>query len=309
MSSDGKQLEFLVAFVESELLPAGFTVLKNERVFNDEGVQVAEFDIEIRGKVGSTTIAWLIECRDRPGQGSAPGSWIEQLAGRRLRFGFNKVTAVSTTGFSPSAADFAKQQGIETREVRSLDPSEFADWLQISSLRQVRKITKLLHADIFLNPHAAEDIKAAALQAISNASGNDALLRSSSTGVSANLSQAFFAAVQSVPDAFENVSEEHPVDVELNSTYQDDDHFLLDSVLGTIRVQSIRFQGELRIEVTTVPLVKTAEYRHAESGELVSQLAAFAPQEILGMKLAVELHRMASTGGTHLTMRRLADDA
>ena len=80
-------------------LPVGFEVKSNERVFNDGGIQIAEFDIEIRGKVGTTMIAWLIECRDRPAQGAAPGSWIEQLVGRRNRFGFNKVTAVGVSEF------------------------------------------------------------------------------------------------------------------------------------------------------------------------------------------------------------------
>jgi len=60
MAVNGKQLESLVAFVEETLLPEGFTVTTNERVFNEEGIQIAEFDIEIRGKVGSTAIAWLI---------------------------------------------------------------------------------------------------------------------------------------------------------------------------------------------------------------------------------------------------------
>jgi hypothetical protein len=66
MTSDGKQLEGLVSFVEKTLLPQGFNVKTNERVYNDEGIQIAEFDIEARGKVGSTDFAWLIECRDRP---------------------------------------------------------------------------------------------------------------------------------------------------------------------------------------------------------------------------------------------------
>src|SRR5438876_3903181 len=101
MASDGKQLETLVAFVEKTLTPHGLTVSTNRRVFNDEGAQIAEFDLEICGKFGSTDIRWLVECRDRPGQGPSPGSWIEQLVGRRARFGFNKVTAVSTTGFAP----------------------------------------------------------------------------------------------------------------------------------------------------------------------------------------------------------------
>jgi hypothetical protein len=60
MAADGKYFEALVAYVERTQLPEGFTVATNERIFNDEGVQIAEFDIEIRGKVGSTP--WLIEC-------------------------------------------------------------------------------------------------------------------------------------------------------------------------------------------------------------------------------------------------------
>ena len=129
MTTDGKQLEALVSFVEKTLLPQSFDVKTNERVYNDAGVQIAELDIKIRGKVGSTNIVWLIECRDRPSDGPAPSSWIEQLVGRRERFKFNKVTAVSTTGFAPGAIDFAQSQGIETREVKALSPDAFSDWL------------------------------------------------------------------------------------------------------------------------------------------------------------------------------------
>lgn len=136
MAADGKQLEALVAFAEKTLLPMGFSVTANQRVFNDERIQIAEFDIEIRGKVGSTAFAWLIECRDRPTSGPAPGAWIEQLVGRRARFGFNKVTAVSTTGFASGATDFARAQGIELREVRALLPEEFANWLVVRHIQK-----------------------------------------------------------------------------------------------------------------------------------------------------------------------------
>ncbi len=46
--SDGKRLEALVAFVEKTLLPQGFDLKTNARVYDDEGGQIAEFDIEIR---------------------------------------------------------------------------------------------------------------------------------------------------------------------------------------------------------------------------------------------------------------------
>ena len=309
MSSDGKQLESLVAFVEKKLLPPGFDVKSNERVFNDEGVQIAEFDIEIRGKVGTTTIAWLIECRDRPGHGAAPGAWIEQLVGRRMRFGFNKVTAVSTTGFATGATTFALEQGIELREVRSLEPTEFADWLQISSMRQVNRVTDLKHANIFVHPDESEESKEAALQTISSADGNARLLISSSTSEKENLTEAFFGAVQTVNDAFDGVVSGKPLKIRLVAQYLDADRYLLDTPLGGVRVNQIEFLGELRIEETDVPVTKTAEYRHAETGEVISQLAAFAPQSILGMNLELEMHRMAETGETHVTMRRLPDDA
>lgn len=296
MSSDGKQLEALVAFVERELLPPGFVVKSNERVFNDEGIQIAEFDIEVNGKVGTTTISWLIECRDRPGQGAAPGSWIEQLVGRRTRFGFNKVTAVSTTGFAAGAVDFAKQQGIELREVASLAPEEFKDWLHITEMHQIRRVTDLKHATIFLSPTASEDLKNAAMEVIKRAAGNDSILVSSSSGARSNMNQAFFGAVQSIDDAFKDVVGGKPTKVRLISNYLDHDHFLIETGLGVVRVTQIEFLGELRIETSVVPVVKTVEYRHAETGEAISQLAAFAPQSVLGMNLALELHRMAESG-------------
>jgi hypothetical protein len=288
MSSDGKQLESLVAFVEEKLLPPGFDVKSNERVFNDEGIQIAEFDIEIRGKVGTTEIAWLIECRDRPGQGAAPGSWIEQLFGRRTRFGFNKVTAVSTTGFAAGATSFAQQQGIELREVANLDPTEFANWLHIAAMRQVRRITDLKHASIYLHPEETEVSKQAALAVIANADGNARILVSSSASTHANLSEAFFNAVQTVAGAFEGVTVEQPQKIQLLAQYTDHDHFLLETADGRVRVNHIEFVGELRVEELELPVIKTSEYRHAQTGEVISQLAAFAPQSILLIRAEVK---------------------
>lgn len=144
MRTDGKQLEELVAFVEKTLLPHGFKVDTNDLIYED-GAQIAELDIVVRGKIGSTNIAWLIECRDRPGKGRAPGYWIEQLASRRNRFKFNKVTAVSTTGFAAGAAKYAQEQGIEIREVRALCAEDLTDWLKIQHLRQ-RNCEAKLHA-------------------------------------------------------------------------------------------------------------------------------------------------------------------
>lgn len=308
MSTDGKQLENLVAFVEEKLLPPGFEVRPNARVFNEEGVQIAEFDIEIRGKVGTTTIAWLIECRDRPGHGAAPGSWIEQLVGRRTRFGFNKVTAVSTTGFTAGATEFARTQGIELREARSLDPTEFADWLHISAMHQIRRVTDLKHANIFLAGDAPNEAQTAAMEILKRADGNASILVSSTTGARATLTEAFFGAIQLLKGAFDEVTPEKPRPVSILGDYVTADHFSIETPSGFVRVSQIEFLGELRIEEFLIPVTKTVEYRHAETNEPISQLAAFAPHSVLGMNLAVELHRMADSGVTHVMVRRLPNN-
>ncbi len=120
MKNPGKQLEQLIKEIEQHLLPEGFNVDLNERVFNEDGIQIAEFDIVITGRLGSSSIRWLIECRDRPSDGPAPGAWIEQLVGRKARFNFQQVIAVSTTGFAEGAKDFAERAGIILRTVKKI---------------------------------------------------------------------------------------------------------------------------------------------------------------------------------------------
>lgn len=91
MPDSGKNIELLVKVVENILLPKGFTVTVREKIFNDKGIQIAELDVLVSGKLGSTQVDWLIECRDRPSEGSSPISWIEQLVGRRDRLGLTKL--------------------------------------------------------------------------------------------------------------------------------------------------------------------------------------------------------------------------
>ncbi len=148
MTNTGKWLEQLVSSLERDYLPEGFDVETRNKIFNDDGVQIAEFDIIITGEVGSTPVKLLIECRDRPSEGPAPGSWIEQLHGRYVRFDFDKVVAVSTTGFSPGARQFVENRNIRIllREIRQLDEiteDEVMDWLILKEFINVLYHAKL----------------------------------------------------------------------------------------------------------------------------------------------------------------------
>jgi hypothetical protein len=303
--SDGKQLEALVAFVEKTLLPQGFEVKTNTRVYDDEGGQIAEFDIEIRGKVGSTALSWLIECRDRPAKGPQPGAWIKQLVGRRGRFGFNKVTAVSTTGFAAGAAEYAKREGIELREVRSLTSDAF-DWLALRGLREVKCMTSLQHADLLVDEAETEERRNALALVLSQIIDDVAFLRSTITGEMVPGAVAFLRAVESVGTLFDGLEANGPRrKITLNAQYTDADRFEVQTPVGAIPIRAIVYTGELLVEEKVVPLVTTAQYRQADSGEVISELAAFAPQEFFGQSYAMEMHRMGKDGETHVIFRRV----
>lgn len=309
MASDGKQLEGLVTYVEKTLLPQGFDVKTNQRVFNDDGIQIAEFDIEIRGKVGSANIAWLIECRDRPGSGAAPGSWIEQLVGRRTRFQFNKVTAVSTTGFTVGAAEFAKEQGIELREVNSLSPEHFSEWLVIRHIRRIERRTYVNHALVLIDSQEPEEMKAALKEVFTRIVPDSAFLKATSTNEYVASKDAFANAVAQHGTLFDDVEPNGAgKQVKLHVVYPNDaDHFVVETRLGDVRVRSILFEGDLFVKESFVPLESASEYAHVETGEAISQVASFAPQNIHGMSVALEMHKLAATGETHVTLRRVKD--
>ena len=307
--TDGKQLEALVAFVEERMLPEGFSVNANERIYNDDGIQIAEFDVEIRGRLGTTDIAWLIECRDRPGSGPAPGSWIEQLVGRRSRFGFNKVTAVSTTGFAEGAREFATQRGIELRVVEALTPDAFS-WLGLSHMSFVEQRANLQSARLLVNESTTEESRAALERVVVAASGNDRILRSTASGNTHTMAEAFLGAVeqQNLFDGIEPAAPERSVTLHVQYT-NDHDHFVVVTEAGEVRIEVIVFHGTLSAVETLVPVNVATKYRNLETGETISQVATFAPQDIAGNRMALEFHRMGEDGETYIILRRTEDGA
>jgi hypothetical protein len=85
----------------------------------------------------------------------------------------------------------------------------------------------------------------------------------------------------------------------------DDDHFVIDTQSGAARVESIAFKGYLTVTRTLVPFSRKAEYINAGDKGQISRYAAFAPIEVNGAPIAIELHRMESTGETHVVARVL----
>jgi hypothetical protein len=308
MASDGKQLEQLVAFIERTLLPAGFTVQTNRREYR-HGAQVAEFDVEIRGELGSTKIAWLIECRDRPSDGPAPNAWIQQLVGRRDQFNFNKVTAVSTTGFASGALEYAASRDIELREVRALSQSDFEPWLRASEFLYMQPHAHLVHVDLAPCGEcsvASLDAFHARLAAL--AAGEAGLIHVA-TGMAITLRQAFDVALVHATDLC--------ADLEPNGASKlarivvrypsESEHYYVELTGSRVRIESIDFWAEVSLRQSRSKVIESIEYLRSEGGSSISQTAVFGAQNIGGHQIVLELHHVAKSGETHVVLRKLRE--
>lgn len=310
MTRDGKRLEALVAFVEKTLVPEGFKVTTNDRVFNDDGIQIAEFDVLVEGKIGTSEFQWLIECRDRPSSGASPSAWIEQLVGRRSRFNLSKVTAVSTTGFAAGAHEFAQAQGIELREVHALTPEHFADWLEIRYVTNTVRHTNLTGVYFALEPETPQALHDALASMLTGLNGSAPLLRAPSNGELLTPAQAFAGVTSVNQELFDGLEPNgEPKIVRLVNQYPNDDYFVVQTTQGDVPIKTIEFTGELSIKEFKLLIVYTGEYRDAKTGAPISQVVTYAPQVIMGNRFAVEFHKLAESGETHITMRKLSNDA
>ena len=300
---DGKELEKFVARLEQALLPAGFSVSLRDRRFNAAGVQIAEFDIVATGFLGSSKVTCLIECRDRPSEGAAPASWIEQLVGRRERFGFDKVLAVSTTGFAPGAIDYAANSRIDLRIVNSLTPLDIAHWFLPESLTVIRQETRL--EDVrFVIPDFEEPARIAAFQSTLPGKGGESLfLRSQVGGEAVSPATAFHAVVQSRGDLWPT----EPVDgwsrsVQITVDYPVGDRYEVVTAVGNIEIPQIVFTGVLRVTFNAVP-VAIAGYSDVADDKDIAQSASVEVPMADG-PLILSFDKMGVDGETKVSIRK-----
>ena len=267
----GEDLEQFVATLERSLLPPTFTVETRQRQFDEEGAQLAEFDIVISGRLGSASVLWLIECRDRPSGTSEPGAWIEQLDGRRRRFNFDKVAAVSTTGFSSSAVDYARNVGIDLRTVRWLKAEDFVDWFGAETFQFIDRSIHLEYAKVHVADTESNERREAAFQLVQGVALDKPILFNSKTRQLVTLLDAFVVAVSRRPDLWpEELRAGWSREVEIDAIYPADDCYALTPAAGHVPVPRILFRGTLSLRMTTAPFTQFAEYRDEVTDQRVA---------------------------------------
>jgi hypothetical protein len=258
--NDGKSLEGLVALIESKLLPKGFVVEQRRPVYDEEsGAQVAELDILIRGQVGTVGTApysGLIECRDRPSDGPAPASWIEQLVGRRTRFKLDKVMAVSTTGFAGGAKKYAEWSGIELRALEDLTADEVASWLPQNAPVVFRHFDRV-EVEVRLKAKATEGDKKGLLP-IGKFDPNTMVLNDRVTGKSERFLDVCLRLANKSLKLDEINSE--PREIRLQFTEEDLKTYVYMWEKKPCDISAVEFRANVTMTVPNMPLSLAARY-------------------------------------------------
>lgn len=301
MSNSGEGLEQLVKLVEEIFVPQGFKVEVRKRIYDDHGNQIAELDVFVSGTLSTTQIEWLIECRDRPSEGPAPGAWIQQLVGRRTTLKLNKVTAVSTTGFSPAAIAFAKQEGIELRSVNQITRAEVETWFSSQSIPFHNVIGDLKQVDIRL---AGSDEDKSAIYARLSANPQARLFFPTSGGEPVPMNTLWKQAVDLAPrELSDGVTPNGPparkqITVEYTNPA---DRYKVSSNGKDVHITSITFAGDIRVEVVEVPISSITRYSTVQDGRQLAESITF--ELPLGDdSIDLSLHRVPDKDGAKIVV-------
>jgi hypothetical protein len=302
MSHDGKDLEGLVELIESLALPDGFNITRRHLVRDENGELLAELDLVIEGVVGVTSFKYLIECRDRPSAGSAPGSWIEQLAFRKTRFDLDRVIAVSTTGFSASAEQAARKGNVELRRVETISDKSFDSWLKAQTIEFQSHGGTLHGAELRVSPDTDKALTDALAEALK--SEPNVLLVRSIDGQTVPVSVAFQGAVNEQKHVWDEMVRAGQTEqkIILAARYGSDDHFIVMTYVGPVRIAEIVFEGTLRLEQKFAKIKSAKRYSRAD--DTLAQAVDFEEFDVGDTQYALSLYRVGEDGPTHVLLHR-----
>jgi hypothetical protein len=132
MVEKGKFLEIMMANLQSYLGPQGIKVELRKRFYSKKtGKQIGEIDIAVCGDFGTSKFFWGIECRDRPADGPQGIPFIELVAGKRKLLKPDKMIAVSSTGFTQDAEEFALSENIDLITLVEPTKDDLKDFLEV----------------------------------------------------------------------------------------------------------------------------------------------------------------------------------
>jgi hypothetical protein len=117
-----RELEKLVADLERLFADSHVEVKSPDRLRDRHTGRLRDVDVSVRGRVGSSDLLVIIECRSRSKKSEI--DWIEQVATKMQDVGAHRALAVSAKPFTAGAIKKAAGWGIELRTFSEVDDTE-----------------------------------------------------------------------------------------------------------------------------------------------------------------------------------------
>lgn len=296
--NDGKKIEKIVALFESVFGQEGCTVSVNDKVYDEEGNQIAEFDIIVEKPSEEKPFRWLFECRDRPSSGSAPASWIEQLIGRKARFSFDRISAVSTSGFSPGARDRAKFGDIELREMNELLPEKFSEWLSLYYQHLLSQHFELVNVQ-FYTENPKPEIDAAVLKALqASTTGELNIFYLPFHNLNVTASQLLDGILaQNHHIGRDMPTEDSKINISIEAKYDNpEDPVTVNTELGNVRILKLVFETVLTSKVIKSP-IWASEYRIHQENATIAEVGT-TKYDVNGQEISVQMIKPSDGDGS-----------
>ena len=261
MARKGRELEKLVANLETLLSDTAIAVKSPDYVPDVITGRLREVDVSLRAKAGSVDLLVILEVRDRKNKDDV--TWIEQLATKKADVGASKIVAVSSSGFSQTAQDTALRYGIELRTIESLTIDTIQSWFRVTHVELARHQSILHHARLVLaketNPGIAQQVMAA-MKGVDLS--KEKVLIHTGTGQRANLHQAWNQIVLQKPEIFHGLTPNGKAKfLTVDASYSNpNSRFQVSASDITANIIRIVFYVELFIRISSIPVSQITQY-------------------------------------------------
>lgn len=306
MAREGREFEIMIRFLEEALGPKGISVKSPDYIKGKLSGSTREVDISLKGKIGSTDVLVIIECRDR--SDTEDVTWIEQLATKAEDVGAAKVIAVSATGFSSGAEKTASLKNIDLRTYAQIDANEILLWFGFKEIDFISRHVEFRHIGMFFE--AEIDVPALPPEVQSKLAPvfdiYAPLFSRKSDGSQFN----FMSIWNSLPldQIYENVTHDGTKTRKHLSLPPGDpaNCWQFPTNKGLLDIKFFEVEADIWTKVIKIPLTAIRRYRGGE--EIIVETAVFDFQ-INDQRFAIDLHKFSESGHQAVVLRKKPETA
>jgi hypothetical protein len=139
----------LIRLIYGELAGSGAQVRESVLMRDPVDGTEREIDVVIDTEMAGHPVAIAVECRDHSRRAGV--QWIDQIIGKYRNLPIDKVVAVSSAGFHPSAVRKARAHRMETMTLEQASQTDWARLVRDTGTRRFLSLRTILPAGFTIN--------------------------------------------------------------------------------------------------------------------------------------------------------------